>query len=239
MKESTWLWRYLNIPLGLATAAAIGLHFVWPAAGFWINLATTLLGSIVAVNYVDRVLRRHTQLEWRGAIELIAQRLQTVCGHAITNIRSAIGLSADQLSIARTPPDDNAAYFRVCEREIEPAADGLVRRLDQRQWKRLAETLELTHRDLQDFLIIFGARLRPAEFREIIGIQDDLRGVIGLCQTFPDVLGISDADLKPNRFGNQLQFKHHMTRQLAGQVSAILVRIRRLGLSAIDFEKTA
>lgn len=239
MNESMWLWRNLNIPLGVVTAAAIGVHFIWPADGFWINLATTLVGSIVAVNYVDRVLRRHTQLEWRGAVGLIAKRLQTVCCGAITNIRGAIGLSADRLSIAHARVVDTESYMKVCEFEIEPAVDGLVRNLDQAEWKRLANVLELTYRDLQDMVAVFGAKLRPIEFREILGIQDDLRGVLGMWSTFPDVLGVPDSDLKPNRFDDQIEFKHHMTRQLAGQVSSIVARIRGLGLSSIDFERAA
>lgn len=157
MNESTWLWRYLNIPLGVATAAAIGVHMIWPAAGFWINLATTLVGSIVAVNYVDRVLRRRAQLEWGGAVGLIAKRLQTVCCGAITNF----GLSADRLSLANVPVVDTQSYMKVCEAEIEPAVDGLVRNLEQADWKRLANVLDLTYRDLQDVVAVFGAKLRP------------------------------------------------------------------------------
>jgi hypothetical protein len=129
--------------------------------------------------------------------------------------------------------------MKVCEVEIEPAVDGLVRNLDQAEWKRLAKVLELTYRDLQDIVAVFGAKLRPVEFREILGIQDDLRSVLGMWSTFPDVLGVPDADLKPNRFCDQIEFKHHMTRQLAGQVSSIVTRIRKLGVSSIEFERAA
>jgi hypothetical protein len=239
MNESKWLWRYLNIPLGTATAAAIGVHFLWPAAGFWVNLATTLVGTIVAVNYVDRVLRRHTQLEWRGAVGLIAKRLQTVCCGAITEIRISIGLSADRLSNSSARVFDTSSYMKVCELEIEPAVDGLVRNLDRAEWKRLANALERAYRDLQDLLAVFGAKLRASEFREILALQDDLRGTLIMWSTFPDLLGVPDAELPTNRYGDQIEFKHHMTRQLAGQVSSIVTRLRKLGLSALEFEKAA
>jgi hypothetical protein len=239
VNDRRWLWRYVNVPLGLATLAALGTHAIWPAGGFWINLATTFIGSIVAVNYIDRVVERRTRLEWRGAVELIGKRLQYVAFGTITNVRGAIGLSANQLSISRMDLSDRAAYLNLCESEIEPAVDGLVRTLDQNQWKALANVLQIAYRDCQDLLAVFGQKIRPTEFRELIALQDDIRGVLGMHSTFPDVLGVPDEQLTPNKRRDHVQFKHEMTRQLAAQVSTIVRKFRQLGLAAIEFEDHA
>jgi hypothetical protein len=193
----------------------------------------------VAVNYIDRVVRRREQVEWRDATQLIGQRLRYFAFATITNIRSAIGLSSRQLSMSGINKSDKAAYLKLCESEIEPAVDGLVRRLDQRGWKSLADVLQMTYRDCQDLLTLFGNRIRPSEFRELLALQDDIHGVLATYTTFPDVLGVADDKLQPNNRGDQIEFKHAATRQLAAQTSAIVRRVRKLGALALEFEAQA
>jgi hypothetical protein len=236
MSDRRWLWRNLNLPLGAATAASIGLHLAWPAGGFWINLATTLIGSIVAVNYIDRVVQRRAQLEWRGATELIAHRLQHTAFATITNVRAAVGLSARHLGIAQIDLNDKTAFLTLCASQIEPLLGDSVRRLNQAGWSKLGEALQVAYRDFQDALTLFGGKLRPADFRRILQIQDDIRSVLALWSAFPDVLGVEDVQLPASEGGDLAAFKRSATADLAARVSGILTSVRQFGEAAIALE---
>ena len=57
----------LVLPLLLLAGAAFAVNQWWDAQGFFVNVATELLGIVVTVAYVDWVLKRHEQQRWGGA----------------------------------------------------------------------------------------------------------------------------------------------------------------------------
>jgi hypothetical protein len=234
-----WLWTHLNIPLSLATLAALVLHRYWKAGGFWINVAAGFIANIIAINYIDKVIARHTQFEWQGATELIAKRLLYLTNGTITGIRTASRISVHKLSMDSLDLDDKAAYFKLCEREIEPIIESSVLKLDQNGWKQLMQALEEAQRELEDFLSLFGHKLPATLFKEVLALQDEIRSVLRQYSVFPDFLGVPDAQLPVTKHKDQVWLKNHTANGLATKVSAILTHVRNLGLAGIKLGEGA
>jgi len=234
-----WLWKYLNIPLAILAVAAFVLHHYCEVDGFWINIAAGLITSAVAVNYIDVVVARHTQVEWRGATELIAKRLRYITCGTITDIRNAVGISARQLHLEDLDIDDRAAYFKLCEAEIEPVIAGLIMEMDQAHWQRLIRSLQGAHRELQDFLGLFGHKINAGLFKGTVALQDEMRMVVNQYSVFPDMIGIPETQLRDTATERQIEFKRHTTKDLAKKVLGILVSTRLLGTEGIRLEEAA
>jgi hypothetical protein len=231
--------RGLTFSLGAATLVSLEMNFIWAAGGFWINLSTTLIGLIVAVNYVEHVVERERRRVWIDTSRLIASRLQFVSHAIITNTRAAVGISAKQLPLDSLDLGDKSAYLRLAETHIEPALFGLIEQLNEVQWKALAHALRIAYDDCDKLLANFGDRLQPAEFRELLSIQDDARAFLSTYQMLPDVLGVPDDRLAPSKRVDTVKLKHSATQSCAEAVISVVRRARILGLTAIDHERDA
>jgi hypothetical protein len=85
----------------------------------------------------------------------------------------------------------------------------------------------------QSLLSQFGSRMRPTEFHELLNTQNEIRDVLRSYSGFPDLLGFPDSDFNQTI---QVTFKHQITRDAANLLRSVVVRARRLGLAAVDFE---
>ena len=86
------LWLRLALPLALLAVAGIWLNTIQPMDGFFLNLATELLGIIVTVAYVDWVLKAHEREVWRGTSTRIEQRLRVLSNSTVSGLRSSLDL---------------------------------------------------------------------------------------------------------------------------------------------------
>jgi hypothetical protein len=89
------LWLKLVVPLALLFALSLLVHQWWPAAGFFVSLATTLFGIIVTVAYVDWVLSAHEKARWAGTGSRVQERLYVNATLVVTFIRQTLGFGVD------------------------------------------------------------------------------------------------------------------------------------------------
>jgi len=234
------LWR-LTIPFGLASSVCLALGFICPAGGLFINLAVTLFGIVVTVNYVNGILARRDRLAWSGALKLVAHRLVVVSSSGITGIREALSISLSHFQPS-SPLDEKAVmqgYLEFCELWVEPAIPIQMRGLDQKGWAKLARALSELQGNLDHVLVIFGSRIRPTEYQSILEIEELLRGVLGQYATIPEMLGVPDEDLPQLLRVSAPEYKRAVTARAADSVGEIVMKLRTLGSASLDFEAEA
>jgi hypothetical protein len=95
--DATGFWITLVLPLvGLfGIALLLNRYLDGNSNGFFINLATEVVGIGITVFYVDRILKRHEQAQWKGADARVGARLQILLNSIVSSIRSGLRYGAD------------------------------------------------------------------------------------------------------------------------------------------------
>ena len=89
------IFTQLVIPLIAVAALSALVHLIWPADGFFLNLAAGFIVSLVTVLYVNWILRRHETERWKGADSRIQARLNKLASTTITGIRTSFGYGTE------------------------------------------------------------------------------------------------------------------------------------------------
>jgi len=74
MRNRKLFWR-LIIPLGLLAIISGIINFWFSLGGFFMNLATELVGIIITVSYVDWIISREQEREWAKTKKYITYRI--------------------------------------------------------------------------------------------------------------------------------------------------------------------
>jgi hypothetical protein len=189
----------LVLPLVLLSAASLVVHVWWPAAGFFVNLATELLGIVITVAYVDWILRRNEAERWRGTDTRIQERLKIFSNALISGIRAGLEFRPDVLSetvmLSGNPDLMHKEILRVAEHVLEPSARTRLDRLDQAGWKQLATHIQSTWVEAERLIDRFGSRLGPRQMELMLDIQQALARSLTFWGTFPDLAGVPDEEL--------------------------------------------
>jgi len=70
---------------------------------------------------------------------------------------------------------------------------------------------------------VFGAQLDPETIATVMDIQDRMRAIMESYTTFPDLLGVPDGELRPNRRGeSSLPLRRALEKAAAEDVCVIL-----------------
>ena len=114
----------------------------WEANGFFINLATEVIGIILTISYVNWVLQTHEKKKWKTTDERIANRLLILLNGIVSGIRSGLGISPDVIDERVIATGDNASInkevMRVAREIIVPVVYLQVRKFKQEEWRNLA-----------------------------------------------------------------------------------------------------
>jgi len=193
----------LLLPLSLVFLLAIFANIIWDTDGFFINLATEVIGILITVGYVDWILRRHEDQKWLSTDARISERLKVILNSTVTTIRVGLGVSHDIFDErVMRKADSNLMHgevIRVAEHVLIPMLPQRIRSLDQNGWKILARNLQLMNAATMEFINNFRARLSPTQMNLLLDLDESLRHALISYRTFPDVLGVPDDQLPPSK----------------------------------------
>lgn len=197
------LWPHLVLPLLVTSGVSIAIHRHWPVDGFFLNLATALLGILITIWYVDWILRRHERLRWLPADKRIADRLRILLNATISGLRSGLGFGTDVLNLDLVSSSNTLAMhkdvMRIAEHVIAPAALSRISAIDQAGWSSLARHVQNSHNGTLAFLNAFQVRLDPVQISDLLDMQESLLNSLTYYSTFPDIMGVPDHLLPPSK----------------------------------------
>ncbi len=212
----------------LAAAALCLVLGAWiPWGGLFVNLATTFIGVVLTVFYVDRVIDRARSLQWSEADSEIRERLEQFANLSVSIPRTALGVPASVIPWVRPGPnarDEIRAGRRVIAIEhVKPEVRRGLSSFTSDQWRRLIEELGRLHHQGDRLLTLFGSRLSPHCTRSILAIQNCIWSMQCSYATFPDLIGVPDALVPPNRRGESgIPVKRAYETSLAESLEQIL-----------------
>lgn len=196
-------WSWLALPLVLLFGVVISIHTRWPADGFFLNLATEIIGILITIVYVDRIFKRHEMQRWLSTDTRIANRLRILLNAIVTGIRAGLGFGPEVLDegclVSKSPIAIHNEIIRIAEHVISPAVYHRVRALDSRGWKSLATQVANSHNGTLTFLNAFQARLSPEQTSDLLDLQEALSNSLIFYTVFPDLAGVTERDLPKTR----------------------------------------
>jgi hypothetical protein len=223
---SGFLWKRLIIPLGLVTVIFFVLTFLVPCNGLFTNLATTFLGILITVCYVDYLLKRHDKERWAKTTARIEKRIlrfAIVTSHSFRvafNMDSSIvhGEAIDM----ENPSSISKEMIRVIRQELLPRVDEAVPGIDQKGWAKLTRQLQPILKWGDQLIAAFGNRIDPELFYLILKIEDEIDGMLNMVVTFSDVIGVPDSELRAKPPRSAVTFKQDMEKGTARDIKQIL-----------------
>jgi len=227
-QSSRWLWTRLILPLGFSDILCGLLAIRWPLRGLWIGLGTTLAGIIITVLYVERVLTRQRESEWRLAASLISERIVYFTHGSITRIRTALGIDVRSLGLRGEDLSQKGRYLEISKQAIEPQIPTRAMILDSVGWAKVFKAIAASHSEVERILLTFGSRLGPDEYGELLGLQNDASLLLNYEQIFPESFQTRDSDAR--RYDNRTSIDRRGVRNRACILLRDFVcRLRRLG----------
>ena len=197
------LWMRLILPLVVVFVFSIYLNNVLGADGFFINLATEIVGIVITVAYVDWILQRHEKQKWLGTDERVANRLMSLLISTLTTIRTGLGFGAEILDDSVLASNDSNEIHkevtRLVEQIISPVIFQRIDALDPKGWKDLTNNVAVIQNHLLTFLSLFQTRLSPDQISDLLDLQDALSNSRTFYTIFPDIAGIAAKDLPMTR----------------------------------------
>lgn len=191
----------LVLPLLAVFGTAVAVHCYWQADGFFLNLATELLGILITICYVDWILTRHEQQQWTPTDRRINDRLRVLLNATVSSIRSSIGFGTDVLNQSALLSNDaiqmHRDVIRVGEHVVAPALDKRIAALDERGWHLLNKQAMRSAAATILFVQTFQNRMSPEQLTLLLDLEDALSGSMTYYATFPDVIGVPHDNL-PN-----------------------------------------
>ena len=226
MFDSPFLRRKLVWPLSTAAIATFVLAIFAPVGGLFVNLGTTFVGILLTVGYVDLVLKEHRSMRWSGALARIRRRIDNFATMACTQFRIAFGFGPDiyneQAIVSSDERIRRAELARIAKQVLRGVAEHRVAALDSDAWKKLCEQLRITWNSADRLIELYNAQLEPEVISALIDFQDRIQAIIGRYTTFPDILGVPDDEVKPNRRGESaLPLKRTLERLTVEDVRAV------------------
>lgn len=187
-------WMHLVLPLTGVFVASIVIHRFWEADGFFLNLATELVGILTTISYVDWVLRQHERQKWKPIDTRIANRLRILLNAVVSSIRSGLGYGSEIFDERVMLSGDLIAchkeIIRVGEHVIAPSIHQRVRSLDAGGWTSLARQVGHAYNGTLVFLNAFQNRLSPEQIGHLLDIQERLSDSLTWYSTFPELMGV-------------------------------------------------
>jgi hypothetical protein len=191
----------LVVPLLALFLGSLLIHHYWKADGFFLNLATELLGILITICYVEWTLNQHEQLRWSHTDRRVNDRLRVLLNGTVSSLRYSIGFGDDVLNREILLSNDarlmHQHLISVGTDIMAPALEKQIRALDEGGWRLLNNQVLRSASATLDFLQIFQSRLPPEQLTLLLDLEDALNGSITYYSTFPDVIGVPQ-DKLPN-----------------------------------------
>jgi hypothetical protein len=233
----------LVIPLSVGFLIAIAIHRKWPADGFFLNLATELVGILVTVLYVDWVLSKHDKLSKHPTELRVNNRILTFINEVVLHIRTGLSISADVFDqnamVKGNPVDLSHEVMRVADQVIKPNLLRHVRELDQIGWQRLLRSISSADESSRELVRTFQMHMSAEQLPLLIDIQNALFQCAIFPSTFPDVLGVEDFEFgdkgpSPDEINKLQTLAILQTESKIGEVISLLLRLQRATVAGLN-----
>jgi len=193
--------------------------------GLFTNLATTFLGILLTVCYVDYILRRHDKERWAATTARIESRIQSFAEITSASFRTAFHIDYHVIRMWKMGERRSARteIIRLIREVLLPQVDAKVPAIDQKGWTSLRAQLKQIVPWLDHLITAFGNRLDPEVFSLILKIEDHINNIWGFTKTFFDAIGVPDSDLQTKKpHGEAIADRRAMESVIAGDVKQIL-----------------
>ena len=170
------------------------MNLRWEADGFFINLATEIIGIIITISYVNWVLERHEKKKWQTTEERVTNRLLILLNGIVGGIRNGVGISPDiidnRVLVTGNTQAINKEIMRAAIEIVLPAIYQQVFLLQEKNWRNLAENLQNANHQVITFLEMFQNRLSPFQISTLLDIQEKIERSLIFYETFPELAGV-------------------------------------------------
>jgi hypothetical protein len=212
-------------------ALALVIHTLWEADGFFLHLATEIVGILITICYVDWILREHEQEKWRATDTRIANRLRILLNVIVSSIRHGLGYGPEILNERVMASLDlittHKEVIRVGEHVIAPSVHHRIRSLDADGWKSLARQIEHAYNGTLVFLSTFQSRLSPEQISHLLDIQESLSNSLVSYTTFPELMGVPEDQL-PETKTPPKDLQQYSCESTANEIHKVLAIAKKL-----------
>jgi hypothetical protein len=207
--KKNFLLRWLVAPLGVTSIALFVVSF-WvndPWRSLLINLAAGLIGSIITVLFVEKVIRWKEREEWAEVLDHVGKQVNILANGTTSSIRLALGLPLprpeNEFEVVHNPRLMRQMMINLIEKELLPRISQLAE-MNQKAWNTFARNMQGSVADTERIMSLFSRNLDPVIMELILDIHEQARGLLGHYMTWPDLLGVSFEELKPNNRGESM-----------------------------------
>lgn len=178
------------------------LHCIENFQGLFYNLATTFLGILLTVAYINYVLYRKEREYWNVARKRIYNLLFIFANITITDFRLLFGYGQEIMKKREYTSDvdfltkTRLEMIRIAKNILIPSTETKVSNLDVKGWKDLSAKLKSIWDESERILKLFGNHLEPEIFTLLLDIQDRAWSIILLYSTYPDICGFPNQLLR-------------------------------------------
>jgi hypothetical protein len=204
-----FLLTVLVLPLALAAAVlmAAGFCVAEPWRGLFVNLAAGLVGSVITVFYVEKIIRRNEQREWTRVMGHVGRQVNILANSTTSSVRAALGLkmpaSFRETEVIGDPRRSRIMMLDLIECDLLPQISGLGQ-MNQEDWCKFANSMIGSVKDAERILSLFSKSIDPVLMGLILDIHEKSRALVLQYQTWPDMLGVPFAQMKPNNRGESM-----------------------------------
>ncbi len=229
----------LFIPLVILAILSIVLNLFVEFHGFFINLATELIGIILTVMYVDYIIKKRETEKWQNVENKISHALSTLVNATISTVRTAFGYGIDILDYeveraVMVNPTENInlmhkELMRISKEILEPTALARTSLLDQNGWISFIKGLQYLYESAEKFLTVHGAKLTPKQYELLIEFQEAVSKIMIPYTSFPDIIGVPDDKLPKGTRTPANEMKSVLNESLAKDIRGLLSKVCELG----------
>jgi len=234
-----FVFTVLVVPLTLGAAVLMLASFFVPEPwrSLLVNLAAGLVGSMITVFYIEKIIRRNQQYEWTKVMGHIGRQVNILANGTTSSVRQALGLgmplSSLELEVVSNPRRMRTMMIEIIEDQLLPQVVGLSQ-MNQKDWRIFSNNMIGSVKDAERILALFSKNLDPTIMGLILDIHERARVLLSHYQTWPDMLGVPFAQMKPNNRGESMVPFFEAVYKLVVQDAEQLLRICANLLKEID-----
>jgi len=162
----------------------VSLWVVEPWRSLLINLSAGFIGSMITVFYVEKIIRRNEEHEWRKVMVHVGRQVNILANGTTSTVRLALGLDLEmpssldeQVAVSSDPRRMRQVMLALIENGLLPNLSGLTE-MDQNAWKTFANNMLGSIRDAERILSLFSKNLDPTIMGLILDNHERARGLL-------------------------------------------------------------
>lgn len=182
-----YIFMRLVIPLSILSLLSLFIHSQRAFDGFFINLATEVIGIVITVAYVDWVLEKRHKNEWEEAGQKIFSRLRVFIDSSLASIRISLGYTYAIFDSVNGSSSDPLQIFEATEHVIKSECRARCTMLSEQDWLTFAEQLRIILDEGDKLLAIFAYSLSPTQYANIMDVRGNIHNMLVLIATLSTI----------------------------------------------------